>query len=62
MKQMIKESSLALLGTRIGLRLSAILVVDLKASSFRYTTLYCHPYISKYTQKLTRCRELSVDV
>lgn len=42
MEQMIKESSLVLLETQIGLRLSATLAVDSKASSFRYTTLYGH--------------------
>jgi hypothetical protein len=62
MKQMIKESSLVLLETQIGLRLSAILAVDSKASLSRYTILYCHPYIDQNHSELTRRRELSVDV
>lgn len=46
-EQTIKESSLALLEMQIGLRPSATLAVRSKASSFRYTTLYCRPQIDQ---------------
>jgi hypothetical protein len=46
-EQMIKESFLALLEMQIGLRLSAILAVDSKASLCQYTILYSHPCLGK---------------
>jgi hypothetical protein len=48
---MIKESFLALSEMQIGLRLSAILAVDSKASLFRYTILYYHPRIGAISTK-----------
>ncbi|KAI4762735.1 putative Myo-inositol transporter 1 [Aureobasidium sp. EXF-3400] len=46
-QQMIKESFLALLEMQIGSIPSAILAVDSKASSFRYTILYSYPCLGK---------------